>query len=205
VAEYYPESPHLEDYLACTTVIDVDHPTVVATACELTAGCAGDAAIAQRLYEFVRDEIPHTNDVGGQLVTCRASEVLAMRTGICYAKSHLLAALLRAVDVPTGFVYQRLRKDLPSIGFELHALNGAYLASLGRWVRFDARGNKPGVEAQFDVEHERLAFPVDETRGECTYRAIFAEPAVCVVAALQSHATLAQLWANLPGDLNPRG
>jgi len=37
-------------------------------------------------------------------VTCKASDVLIYGTGYCYAKSHLLAALLRANAIPAGFV-----------------------------------------------------------------------------------------------------
>lgn len=41
-------------------------------------------------------------------VTCSASDVLQHRSGICYAKSNLLAALLRKEGIPTRFCYQRL-------------------------------------------------------------------------------------------------
>ena len=45
-----------------------------------------DLSRGRRLYEWVRDEIPHSKDAGHEIVTCRASEVLRHRTGICYAK-----------------------------------------------------------------------------------------------------------------------
>lgn len=35
-------------------------------------------------------------------ITCIASDVLRHKTGYCYAKSHSLAALLRANGIPTG-------------------------------------------------------------------------------------------------------
>ncbi|WP_338430147.1 transglutaminase domain-containing protein [Synechococcus elongatus] len=37
--------------------------------------------------------------------------MLEYRTGYCYAKSHLLVALLRACSIPAGFCYQRLSFD----------------------------------------------------------------------------------------------
>ena len=200
-AAIFPASPRLEDYLLSTAVIDADHPSVVAEARRLTASCQGDVAIVRRLFEFVRDEVSHTCDVGGRSVTCIASEVLAQRTGICFAKSHLLAALLRAVGVPAGFVYQQLRQGPPATGFVLHGLNGAYLASVGRWVRFDARGNKPGVDAQFDLDCERLAFPTATERGERIDPAIYPAPNARIVAALSQCDKLEDVWARLPSEL----
>lgn len=38
----------------------------------------------------------------------------------------------------------------------------------------DARGNKVGVDAQFDLEQERLAFPVREDLGEVDYGIVYA-------------------------------
>jgi len=46
------------------------------------------------------------------VVTCSASEVLREGTGICFAKSHLLAALLRAVGIPAGLCYQVYQRSL---------------------------------------------------------------------------------------------
>lgn len=62
-------------------------------------------------YEFVRDAISHSGDVAGRAVTCAASDVLQAREGLCYAKSHLLAALLRSNGIPAGFCYQALRSS----------------------------------------------------------------------------------------------
>lgn len=49
-----------------------------------------------------------------ETVTWRASDVLRRGTGLCFAKAHLLAALLRAVGVPCGLCYQVLRCDASS-------------------------------------------------------------------------------------------
>ena len=49
----------------------------------------------KKAYEFVRDEIPHSWDIKSQIVSRKASEVLINKTGICWTKSCLLAALLR--------------------------------------------------------------------------------------------------------------
>ncbi|MBI2949982.1 MAG: hypothetical protein HYY23_20300 [Verrucomicrobia bacterium] len=42
------------------------------------------------------------------------------RAGFCYAKSHLLAALLRARGIPAALCYQRLAFDAAGSAFCLH-------------------------------------------------------------------------------------
>ncbi len=101
------ELTNREDFLAATSVVDWRDPAVLAQAERL--GRPGDAVeIAMRCFEWVRDEIQHCMDFGRPEVTCNASDVVEQGTGFCYAKSHLLAALLRANGIPTGFCYQRL-------------------------------------------------------------------------------------------------
>jgi transglutaminase-like putative cysteine protease len=90
-----PETPDLDRYLEASEVVDWHSPEIVALAHALTDGLETDVEQAMRLFDWVRDEIPHSKDAGHEVVTCRASDVLRHRTGICYAKSHLLAALLR--------------------------------------------------------------------------------------------------------------
>ncbi|WP_307688168.1 recombinase family protein [Nocardia rhamnosiphila] len=50
-------------------------------------------------------------------------EVLRERVGLCYAKSHLRAALLRVAGIPTGLCYQRLAY---ADGHVLHGLVVVY-------------------------------------------------------------------------------
>jgi len=35
-----------------------------------------------------------------------------------------------------------------------------YLAEFNKWIRLDARGNKEGVNAQFSIDQEQLAYLV---------------------------------------------
>ena len=89
---------HLEPmntYLSPGTYIDSDHPEVAQKAAGLADGCVSKDDIVKRCFEFVRDEIAHSRDHQHSVVTCKASDVLREGTGYCYAKSHLLAALLR--------------------------------------------------------------------------------------------------------------
>jgi hypothetical protein len=129
-------------------------------------------------------------------VTCKASEVLIHGTGYCYAKSHLLAALLRVNDIPAGLCYQRLTLDGDQPPYCLHGLNALYLQQYG-WYRIDARGNKPGVNADFCPPLEKLAFPLVNAL-EQDLPGIRAEPLPAVVKALTEHQTIEQVYDNLP-------
>jgi transglutaminase-like putative cysteine protease len=198
----YPESDELSEYLVSDAIVDWQTPAVKQKAIELAGSLQDEVDKARCLYEWVRDNIPHSNDAGLEIVTCAASEVLQHGTGICFAKSHLLAAMLRAVGIPAGFCYQVLRLD-PPVDDEpvLHGFNGIYLASLGRWIRVDARGNTNGINAQFSVKKEQLAFAMDPQADEFIYEAIFAAPVASVVKRLKMYKTRTELWQDLPQSL----
>jgi transglutaminase-like putative cysteine protease len=190
------QSTELRKFLAATNVVDWRHPAVRALASQLANGENDHVRIAQRCFEWVRDEVQHSVDFGRAQVTCNASDVLAHRTGFCYAKSHLLAALLRANDIPAGFGYQRLSVDGAGPPFCLHGLNAVWLREFG-WYRADARGNKRGVTAEFTPPIERLAFSV-QIPGEADVPGLFAEPLPEVVQALRQYDDANLLAANLP-------
>ena len=154
-------------------------------------------------FEYVRDCISHSADINGKIVTCKASEVLKAKEGICFAKSHLLAAILRYNSIPAGFCYQRLiLNDETAPYLTLHGLNAIFIQRLKKWIRLDARGNKPGVDAQFSLEHEQLAFHVRVEKGEENIPVIFAYPDENVVKALTNNKNLKTLWTNLPTTLS---
>ncbi len=192
----------LSPYLAASQMIDWRHPAVFAQAQALAAGQHRDEDIARACFEFVRDAIRHSWDAQQNPVTCAASAVLMHRTGYCYAKSHLLAALLRANGIPAGLCYQRLTIADQRPPFCLHGLNAVYLPQYG-WYRLDARGNKPGVAAEFCPPREQLAFDVT-LPGEADLPGIFADPLASVVAVLTQadsyQAVAAQLPDCQPGD-----
>ena len=196
------ESQNLDDYLKATPVIDFENPAVSGRARQLTRILTDDASQAKALFEWVRDEIPHSRDIGAKAVTCSASDVLLQGTGICYAKSHLLAALCRAKNIPAGFCYQVFqRKGYKGLG--LHGLNALYLESSDQWIRLDARGNTGTIDAQFSLGEERLAFPVDPTKGELfIYDTIFTDPDPGVVSYLNQFENLDEAWGDLPSDIS---
>jgi len=182
------ESSQITDYLVEDDVVNYSHPLVQATARRLQMSSDQELSRINATFTFVRDTITHSWDAQDPHVTCSASEVLEHRTGICYAKSHLLAALLRAQGIPAGFCYQSLTLgDTPESGYALHALNAVYISALARWVRIDARGNKPGVQAEFSLDEEKLAFPVRPELDEIDYPTIYARPQRKVVDVLRQH------------------
>ncbi|MFH8222059.1 transglutaminase domain-containing protein [Streptomyces sp. NPDC018057] len=180
--ELTQHTPDLSAYLAADEAIDHEHPVVRETAARLAEGVADSYAYARSAYEFVRDTIPHSQDSQDPRVTWRASDVLRRRTGICHAKAHALAALLRAEDIPAALCYQRLSRD--GGGHVLHGLVAVRFN--GAWHRQDPRGNKPGVDAQFSLGGERLAFVPDPESNEMDYPVLYAEPDPVVLAALKA-------------------
>jgi transglutaminase-like putative cysteine protease len=188
-------------FLSATYIVDWHHPEVQTLALRLSRGEREHVIIAQRCFEWVRDEIQHSTDFDRTEVTCKASEVLRHRTGFCYAKSHLLAALLRANGIPAGFCYQRLSLDGVGPPFCLHGLNAVWLAEFG-WYRVDARGNKLGVTAEFTPPVERLAFST-QIAGEADISGVFPKPQSEIVRVLRQYDDANVLAANLP-DLDVR-
>ena len=186
----------MEEYLQATDIIDWKHPTILELAEKLASGYQTPEAIAKACFEWVRDKIYHSSDYQMNPLTCRASDVLQYKTGYCYAKSHLLAALLRANGIPTGFCYQRLSIDDQGAPYSLHGFNSVYLPEIG-WYRIDPRGNREGIDAQFTPPQEKLAFKI-QLPQEADSLCVFSEPLQVVVEALQTHNTWDEMLRNLP-------
>ncbi|WP_409473834.1 transglutaminase domain-containing protein [Streptomyces sp. HC307] len=193
--ELIQEIPHLSAYLAVDEVIGHDHPRVRDAAARLAAAASDSYDYARMAFESVRDTIPHSQDSGDPRVTWRASDVLEQGTGICYAKAHALAALLRAEDIPTALCYQRLAHD----GGDGHVVHGLVAVRFnGAWHRQDPRGNKAGVDAQFSLDGERLAFTPDAKSNESDYPVLYAKPHPVVLGVLRAAPDRPYLWKTLP-------
>lgn len=197
--KWVPEKKSRKEYLKSSDIIDFENPEIKEKAGFFAQKAKSELELIQITYEWVRDEIPHSFDVNGKIVTCKASEVLKYKEGICYPKSHLLAALLRSNKIPTGFCYQLLILDDELYPFlVLHGLNAVYIQSLKKWIRLDARGNKKGVNARFCVEEESLAFTVRPEKGEKDFPLIYADPLPGVLECFVNSNTIEALRRNLP-------
>jgi transglutaminase-like putative cysteine protease len=223
-----PESSDLGRYLEDTITIDWQTPTVSDLARRLLAAAESPAAGIERMFRFVRDEITHTFDLDlaagaaadadarsasgaadgfdskfvRRGISCRASEVLALGHGLCHAKSHLLAALLRFAGHPTGFCYVRLVDDERPGRFVLHGFNAFYWAPTGSWIPVDARGNRREIasECRFEAPFS-LAYVPDTERGETLLPWIFKRPGKRVIDALERAPSIETLRRNLPDGL----
>jgi len=199
------QSDDITQFLESSDIIDFGR----VVSCEITklshkiaANSIDEIDYIKNAFEYVRDTIAHSADIDGKIVTCRASDVLWAKEGICYAKSHLLAAILRCNHIPTGFCYQRLiLNDTSAPYLVLHGLNAVYIEKVNAWIRLDARGNKLGVDAQFSLGKEKLAFPIRLDKGEEDIGMIFTSPDKNVIQALTNSKTIEELWSNLPKDL----
>lgn len=186
----------MKEYLEASDYIDWQDSNIIALAKKLAEDKRSDVDIAKACFEWVRDEIKHSWDYKLNPVTCRASDVLKHGTGYCFAKSHLLAALLRANNIPTGLCYQRLSINDDGAPYSLHGLNAVYLKEFG-WYKIDARGNKEGVDAQFTPPKEQLAFPINEM-SEKDFPDILVKPNKNVVEVLTKCKTVKEVFENLP-------
>ena len=197
-----------ELYLNSSIPIDCNYPTINKKSLSLTKSCQTEIEKVKCLFEFVRDEISHSFDIQNSEVTYVASDVLEKGHGICFSKSHLLAAMVRSVGIPAGFCYQKLIFDEKSSKpyFTLHGLNAIYLNTYKRWIRLDARGNKSGILAEFNIESEQLAFPIREELGEKDYPYVFSKPDLSAIECLSN----SHCWnwetrhRQLPSDLSNR-
>jgi ribosomal protein S18 acetylase RimI-like enzyme len=190
------EAIDMQEYLQSSEIIDWQHPEVLALAHQIASTHQTTADIAKACFEWVRDEIYHSRDYQMNPVTYRASEVLKYRTGYCFAKSHLLAALLRANQIPAGLCYQRLSIDDRGAPYTLHGLNAIFLPKIG-WYRVDPRGNREGIDARFTPPQEQLAFEIKMPQA-ADFQNIFAEPLPIVLAALRKSSTWNEVLINLP-------
>ncbi|MBQ7009452.1 MAG: transglutaminase domain-containing protein [Ruminococcus sp.] len=197
-----PFTDDISAYLKEDDVIDFNKSIITHLADKLYKISDSEISYIKYVYEFVRDNISHSADINEDVITCSASEVLTARHGICFAKSHLLAALLRCKAVPAGFCYQKLILDDDTAPYLIyHGLNGVYLNEYKKWIRLDARGNKEGVNAQFSINKEQLAFPVRAEKGEEDGFIIYPDPDIKIIEKLNNNKTRTELWYNLPDKL----
>ena len=197
-----PLTEHIEEYIKEDEIIDYSNEMIVKLAEELYEQSGNETEYIRVAYEYVRDHISHSADINEDIITCSASEVLKAGHGICFAKSHLLAALLRYKSIPTGFCYQKLILDDETAPVLIyHGLNGVYIKEYEKWIRLDARGNKEGVDAQFSPDNEQLAFPIRSEMGEKDDLTVYPNPDVKVLEKMRRNKTRTNLWDDLPTEL----
>lgn len=180
------ESTQLADYLKeLPPVVEWHSPRMRERVEGIMSRASSDLRRAELAFEVARDQVAHSFDTGHEVVSITADDALRNGEGICFAKAHLLAALLRGMGIPCGFCYQRvLRKGTVESGHALHGLNAVYLEETG-WFRVDPRGNKPGIDSRFSPQDEKLAYPIRPELGEVDYPDVRVAPLPAVLRAMQ--------------------
>lgn len=159
-----------ETYLESTFFINSDHATVRQTAEKLAAGCETPNEMIQRIFYFVRDQIPYNMyAVCGKKEYYQASNIITAGNGYCIQKAILLTALARAAGVPSRLVLVAIRNHLTPpdvvelLGGDLffpHGYSQVLLA--GRWINIAATYDQPLCERigaavpVFDGYHDTL-------------------------------------------------
>ena len=193
----------IQKFLLATDMIDFQHLAIQEKAQQLFTAGMNNIEKTRTAYCFVRDEIPHSFDCNAQVITARASDVLIHQTGICHAKANLLAALLRSQEIPTGYCFQHLTlADDDSLGYCVHAYNAVFIEN--NWVRLDARGNKPGVNAQFSLSEPTLAFQNRPEYDEYHWPGIYANPHRDTMLMLKKAGCLQDILDNIPDTLTDK-
>ena len=186
----------MHEFLESSKYIDWKSDAIISLAAKLSENKNTEEEIVNSCFEFVRDEIKHSLDYKLNPVTCKASDVLREKTGFCFAKSHLLAALLRANNIPTALVYQKIAFGENKASFYWHGLNAVFLRNHG-WYRIDPRGFKEGHDSTFSPPNEGLPFiPVYE--GELILEKYWSEPSLEITSLLESSKSYLSVMENLP-------
>lgn len=177
--------------------IDFNNDVIKSTAERLFYKIDSDVDKARIAYEFVRDKIPHTFDIKSNTIVSKASDVLIYKTGICHAKSNLLAALLRLEKIKCGFCFQHLTLvSDDSLGYCVHGYNAAFINN--KWIKIDARGNKKGINAKFSLDKPVLAYKNREEYDEYFWPGIYSKPHLEVMKMLDEANTLEDIMNNFP-------
>ncbi len=197
-----PYSKKINNYLAEDSIINFSDSSILETASTLYENSKNEIDFIKNAFEFVRDKISHSADINAIELPYVASDVLKAKHGICFAKSHLLAAILRVKSVPAGLCYQKLTFSVEGKStLVYHGLNGVYIKELNKWIRLDARGNKQGINAQFLLDKEQLAYQIDESKGEVDNFTVYPAIDKNVLSKFTQNKNRTELWKNLPTQL----
>ena len=177
-------------YLQETECINYGKNIILEKSKEIKKESDGKRDYIRRCFEFVRDEIKHHVQNQDKKPTLKASQALKEGFGLCYSKSHLLAALLRARGIPAGICYQKVKNGDNNI---LHSVCAAYHKSSG-WFRLDCGSADKHVE--FDLNG---CVAYDEYQAESMH-IVYKDATDNVIKAHEKAETAKELLKNLPSE-----
>lgn len=169
------EEESFQVYLRPTWFIDSDSPAVAEFARSTIGGARTDIERGVKLYYAVRDLVRYDPyAIVPDPKAFKASSVLAARVGFCIQKAILLAAVARAVGIPSrlGFAdvrnhltTKRLRDLMGTDVFTFHGYTELYLD--GKWVKATPAFNRSLCERlkvlplEFDGKSDSIFHPFD--------------------------------------------
>jgi hypothetical protein len=72
-----------------------------------------------------------------------------------------------------------------------------FLSEENKWIRLDARGNKPNVNAQFSIHEEKLAFVVRKEFGEIDYPTLHFQVHKKITALMEKYKNYREYMAGI--------
>jgi leucyl-tRNA synthetase len=200
-----PVVADLKQFLAETDFINFSHPKIQELVSKIKAQAKNshdEVELAKLAFYMVRDQFDHAMDdekYRDQKPNLKASDVVENNGAFCFGKSVLLAAILRGLQIPCGFSDQLLMFDETISDKKIiHTVNAIYLKSLQKWIRVDARGNKPqDVNAEFDLEKEILAYEARKEWNEIDNLGIYSDVSAATIQLHESCKTNAEVVENL--------
>ncbi len=201
---------NFDKFLAETDLINFSEASIQAVIQQIKSSAKNsqdEVELAELAYNFVRDEINHAMDDDKYLAQkphLKASEALAAKVEFCFGKSNLLCAILRGLNIPCGFSDQLLMFDEDVSDRKIiHTVNAVYLKSLKKWIRLDARGNKPkDVNAEFSVNGEKLAYEARAQFSEINNLGIYADVSKAAQNLYKTSKTNHEILDNLFAEIN---
>ena len=169
------DTEDLSIYLHPTEAIDSDNSGIREVAMRLTTALPDPARKSVALFYFVRDEIHYSvYMISTYFGDFKASATLTRRRGYCVQKAVLLAALARAVGIPSRLAFAKIRNQrvpehlvkqtgmniLPSHGYTQLYLHGTWVSVTPAFDR--SLCEKSGLPpAEFDGVHDALLSDTD--------------------------------------------
>jgi transglutaminase-like putative cysteine protease len=165
----------MDECLASTKFLDAGHPSILGKARELAAHSVGWEAKASALFYYVRDFFPYRiiYEIPGRDYF-KASVTLGRGEGFCMPKSVLLAALARAVGIPSRLHFADIKNHIlppttkERLGTDVMAYHTYVEMQLGgRWVKatpsFDIKFCEKFnlVPVEFDGVHDAMLHHLD--------------------------------------------
>ncbi|MFQ5447114.1 MAG: transglutaminase family protein [Saprospiraceae bacterium] len=140
----------MQKYLSPARFIDSDHPAIMAYARQHTTGATTDEQKAIRLFEAVRDGFyydPYNIELTKEAFV--ASNILQRPRAYCIEKAIVLAAVLRAANLPARLFFGNVRNHIATEKFteflktDIMVFHGSAEVFLhGKWIKLTPAFNK---------------------------------------------------------------